>query len=159
MIRNAEVKDIPQVLDIVHEFYDESKFAKYFNVGWDDKDMFIFLRDLIMSEDGAFMLAEKDGKAIGFVFGAVREWYAKKDDLIAVEFGWYVCPEHRGGITGKELLVAFENWGIDKGANSVESGTVVPVKPRMVGRLLGTLGYKQYNHVYVKHIGDNHGRS
>lgn len=85
-----------------------------------EKIMRRFLADLSSSSHSCLLIAERDGKMIGFLSGELREgspafepksWAAVEDV--------YVAPDHRSSGVGRALFEEYQKWAQRKGAHGV----------------------------------------
>lgn len=57
----------------------------------------------------------KEGKIIGYFFGALGR-FMFSDDLLGLEKGIYIAPEHRGGRVALAMFSAFITWCKERNA-------------------------------------------
>jgi GNAT superfamily N-acetyltransferase len=102
---------------------------------WDDRRAEVSLRQAIESHDSVVLVAEDDGKFVGFITGY--------QDMHSVRFGYRawvedlaVHPERRSEGIGKALLDAAKAWAKERGATHLEldSGDARPEAHRFYER-------------------------
>ena len=85
-----------------------------------EKIMRRFLADLSSSSHSCLFIAERDGEAIGFLSGELREGSpAFKPKTWAAVEDVYVSPDHRSLGVGHALFEACQKWAQEKGADGV----------------------------------------
>lgn len=110
MIREAEPRDIPRIVELGRAFYEES--------GWADRLSGIpdgnFCPETfaetasVLGERFLLLVYEKDGEVVGMIGVPYAPAIFNKKLLIAGEIFWYVVPSHRKG-AGAELLRQLES--------------------------------------------------
>lgn len=104
------------------------------------KVLALFLR-LIEWADGLLLVADRDGVIIGGVAGFVApQWFS--DELTATEFGVFMLPEHRGGMTAARLVRAYVHWAKAKGVAHPQLGISTGVRPDETVELYKAIGLK-----------------
>ncbi len=85
-----------------------------------EKVMRRFLADLSSSSHSCLLIAEKNGKMVGFLSGELREGSpAFKPNTWAAVEDVYVAPDHRSLGAGHALFEEYQKWAQRKGANGV----------------------------------------
>jgi GNAT superfamily N-acetyltransferase len=86
---------------------------------WDERRAAVALGQAISSHDSVVLVAEADGRLIGFI--------TAYQDLHSVRFGYRawvedfaVDPEHRSLGVGRALLGAARDWARERGASHLE---------------------------------------
>lgn len=84
--------------------------------------------DVILGDPSkyAVFVAEEDGRLVGFVEAALRDW-AEGCATRPVGYveGWYVRPERRRAGVGRALVEAAERWSASKGCTEIGSDAEV----------------------------------
>jgi RimJ/RimL family protein N-acetyltransferase len=93
------------------------------------------------------VVAEKDGQVIGGMVGdTVKPIWS--EDLIGLDFGFYIKPEHRGHNYAAQMVKAFEVWCFEMGAKQVRPA--VSTANAAAGRLYKGLGYKPVGEQFMR---------
>jgi aminoglycoside 6'-N-acetyltransferase I len=125
-LRLAQLVDLPELLRLAREFYDEDGFTT------SDDELSRNFRTLFASESSAHIcLAINDNFVIGFALtttGVVLE-----SGLVAELQDLYVMPAHRGTGVGARLVQDAKQWATERGATLLE----IVVAPN--GRDISTL--------------------
>jgi aminoglycoside 6'-N-acetyltransferase I len=126
-LRIARVDDLPALLHLAREFYDEDGFTT------SDEELERNFRALLSAETGVHVCLALDGaSAIGFALtttGLVLE-----SGLVAELQDLYVLPTHRGTGVGARLMEDAKRWATAHGASLLE--VVVAPNNRDVSGLL-----------------------
>jgi aminoglycoside 6'-N-acetyltransferase I len=126
-LRSADLDDLPDLLRLAREFYDEDGFAT------SDEELARNFRALFAAEAGAHIcLAIVDGSAVGF--GLTTTDLILESGLVAELQDLYVMPAHRGTGVGARLMQDAQRWARDRGAALLE--VVVAPNGRDVSGLL-----------------------
>ncbi len=105
MIRKANRYDIPAVLDMLHEFKNETPLD-FLRDAYDAEYLTNMLNELIAGR-GVVLLAEIKGEVVGMIVAAVMPSIWSPKHLVLTEFAYWVDPEHRGSTAGYRLLRAY----------------------------------------------------
>jgi RimJ/RimL family protein N-acetyltransferase len=98
---------------------------------------------------GFVVVAEKDGQVIGGMVGdTVKPIWS--EDLIGLDFGFYIKPEHRGHNYAAQMVKAFEFWCSEMGAKQVRPA--VSTANAAAGRLYKGLGFKPVGEQFMKEV-------
>jgi aminoglycoside 6'-N-acetyltransferase I len=74
----------------------------------------------------AVFIAERNGRAIGFLELSLREFSDGCDSMpVPYVEGWYVEPDARGIGVGRALMQAAEAWSIERGFTELASDTEI----------------------------------
>lgn len=139
LIRAATCDDIDLLMDMATAMHAES--PRYSRMAFAPaKVLALFLR-LIEWADGLLLVADRDGVIIGGVAGFVApQWFS--DELTATEFGVFMLPEHRGGMTAARLVRAYVHWAKAKGVAHPQLGISTGVRPDETVELYKAIGLK-----------------
>jgi len=98
-------------------------------------------------ERAAIFVSDDEQMVTGFIVMMLSSHYWS-DELIASELGWWVEPEHRRSGAGLGLLVAAENWAIEKGARAIHMVAPTPALKRLYTRR----GYVEVETVFQRSV-------
>ena len=107
MIREATAQDIPRVVVLAEQFYNEVQ-EDYFPPF--DEDSVVELCGTILAGLGVIFVAEVDGYVVGFLAAVATPHLFNKATVNVQEVAWFVSEEHRGGSLSVRLYVALEGW-------------------------------------------------
>ena len=102
---------------------------------------------LVSDPQGAAFLLEVQGVAVGMIAGVCGPNHLSGEWGIT-EVAFYIEPGYRLGDAWRELLDAFEAWGVEQGAT--HSQVIEPAGCRAVGRLYRRRGYVELETVHTK---------
>lgn len=112
---------------------------------WADKAVITELVEcLIFDEDKCFFL---DSTGVAFLAGVTNSFILGKLKM-AIELGWYVAPESRGGGIGRQLMESFEDWAKTQECQLI---TMISIDDT-VGDYYEKNGYKLYERTYMKEL-------
>ena len=131
-IREATEADVPRLVEMGTRFQAETVYHS--GPAWDADQMAQTAHGLIASDDGLFLVAERDGVVVG-MFGAVIFTHPISAERTVSELCFWIDPEHRG--CGVRLLRRAEQWADGRGA--VEMVLIAPTPE--VERFYQQLGY------------------
>ncbi|TDD50855.1 GNAT family N-acetyltransferase [Nonomuraea terrae] len=98
-IRRATADDAPTLRALMRELAENQGHAAQVAVSVDR------LADLLTRPDVGYLIAERDGKAIGYVSWLQRVSFWSGQDYLALD-DLYVCSEERGAKVGEHLMRA-----------------------------------------------------
>lgn len=113
-----------------------------------------FWHPLIESESGFILVArDKAGKVIGGIGGVITA-FQTSDVFNCIEMFWWVDEDHRGRV-GLKLLKAFEAEARVAGCDRITMAYMETSMPERVQALYSNLGYKPYEHHWIKNLKEN----
>lgn len=115
-IHPAVLEDVPTVVAMLQALRQETVWR---DIDIEDEPSQFSIRllyRLITDEDCCLYVAKVDGQVVGFCGGEIRYLYRLPSAKIVSEWGWYVLPEHRGGMVGGRLWNVVVEWGRSRGA-------------------------------------------
>ena len=130
MIRLAENKDIPLMLEMGQRFFDASGYGSETEFNAEDTEQ-LFIKLM----DAHSLLTDGEGGMIGFV---VFPMFMNTSHVIAQELFWWVDEEKRSSKLGLNLLKAAEATAKELGAKTFNMIT------------LHGLGHERLNDIYLK---------
>ena len=144
MIRPATHEDIPRLIELGEQMHVESRFA---SLPFDRDKVRGLFAHLIESPDGLLLVAEIDGVPIGGFAGYVVEHYFARTK-VASDFGLFIEPASRGGMTAPRLLKAYIEWAKEQGAVMIQAGITTGVHVEQTTRLYEKLGFRNNGQIF-----------
>lgn len=140
IVRRAEQKDIPRLVELGEEFALLSQPIHGFHV--ERERIIIFANEVVNSDAAVVYVLEVDGVIQGFIAGVLENIYFSKD-IALQELAWYV----KNGFKGIDLFHAFVACGKDIGCQHI----VVGNKPQYydLSKFYLREGFKLLEHQYV----------
>lgn len=152
-IRRIVEADRAALLEFMRAMHSES--PRFANIMFSEAKAAHLVGFLLSDPRAAAFIAVKDGEPLGMV-GGLKVEYTFSTAKHVVDFGLYVAPEHRGGLTAVKLLKAFENWGWeDPEVHEFLMGISTGLWAERTGRLYAMLGYTPQGYTYRKTRGAN----
>lgn len=145
MIRAATMDDLPALMRLAGDMHLESRYAhRPLNEG---KLAKLFVR-LVTDQDGFLWVAVgDDGVTIGALAAMAFEHWCH-DVRVAMDFGLFLHPNHRGGLAAARLVKQCMAWATDMGVE-LDMGVTTGVEPEKTGRFLQCLGFKPAGTLYT----------
>lgn len=148
VVRPATDRDLGAIALMGARFLAASPYADF--VQTEHADLVDRLRKLL-ADNGVAFVAEVDGEVRGAIVGRLSSlWFAAS--CVAIELGWWVDQDLRGGTVGVRLLWAFEDWARSQGATAVALSDLVSQGETPSGLLFERLGYRMVERAHVKEI-------
>jgi len=146
MIRVAEIKDIPSIVDMGLMFWKESPF----DIDADSDS----IRDFALLCIGQNLLCvlEIDGNLEGFAAGIKGAMLGNVNISCGNEVAWWVNPSHRGGKNGIALLHFLEGMAKDEGIRFWTMAFMTSSMPEKVEGIYQRLGYEKTEVSYTKEL-------
>lgn len=141
-IRPATHDDLDLLMDLTVAMHAES--PRYSKMTFSHQKMLNLYVMLINSAWGLVLLAERDGIIVGGIAAMISEHWLS-DDLVANEFGLFILPEHRGGMTAARLARGYIEWAKGHGAKQIQLGISTGVQVEETAALYRALGLKQFS--------------
>jgi len=144
-IRRGKPEDALDFILVMKQFLKEAKYTFRVDAKYTQDNFETIAQD----ENYIVLLVEEEEEIVGFLVGVIGSTLFSKD-LIAIELGWYLLPEHRNAKTGLKLVDAFEKWSQNKNCkhvSMVDIDTLKDLKPLYERR-----GYVLTEKTYVKEL-------
>ena len=148
MIRKAELRDVPFVVKLVKEFFEES--LNDYGLLLEDAAIFETLENYAKNHIG--IIAEENEEIVGVAGGLVSPSIFDKSQLIGQETIWYVDKRYRGGVIGFKLIKAFEEECKKRGAHLIAMVHLGNLYADILDRIYKHRGYKLMEQQYIKKI-------
>ena len=144
--RFATADDVPRVLELLAMMHRESRFAE-----WPiyDEQLQHLVQSLIDHEDGACLVAERDGKIVGVMLGLVQEFFFSRERM-ATELLLYVVPEDRGSWAAVRLAHRFIQWADATDAVEIQAGVSAGIANKDAERFYSALGFASLGRSFAK---------
>ena len=146
-IREAQLKDLEQVIKLGKEFFEVSKYDSFFS--FDEESFEETIGNLIYQDTTTLFVVDDDG-IVGMAGAVLFPFYMNSKIKTCQEVFWYLKPEARKGRVGIDLLTAVEDWARNNGAYSFNMMSLEEVEPEKVERLLSIKGYKKTERHYMR---------
>lgn len=125
-LEHAKILDIPELLDIASQFWNESPNYKQRPINLTKVKTQLQTLILYPSQGCVLVVKDDDDKILGgFMGGLQEEWQA--DSLMAFDYCLFVRPENRGSRVAYMLIKAFIEWSKEQGANWIQIGTATGI--------------------------------
>jgi len=114
----------------------------------------VFLKNwtvLLENNMGVMWKYVKNDQIVGML-GGILSPDILDGSLTATETFWYVHPEHRTGRGGLELLLTFEKWAVEIGANRIMMAHLVEHNSETLKKLYERRGFKPIEIFYSKEL-------
>ncbi len=147
MIREAILKDIPRILELVYSFYDG--YLKDYGFSFDEKTLEETAKKLIKNE---IILVGEKGRVEGVIAGVIISSIFDKKDIFCQEIIWYVSPENRRSKMAIELIKEFTKKAKEKGASKLTMGHMQNLHPVSMNNLYTKRNFKLMEFQYIKEI-------
>jgi ribosomal protein S18 acetylase RimI-like enzyme len=143
MIRNFEPEDWPDFIRLMHSLHEEGAVS---TLRFSERDM---LQTLKRPDLFNVLAVDPQGNVVGVCTGWVEKTFFGPD-LVAHQHMFYVSPEARGSIYGKELMAAFEAFARDSGAKEIWVSQATGIQVERTQRLFTALGFETVGFVARK---------
>lgn len=133
MIRALTEEDIPQALELARAMHEEAPVYNHYDF---DEDKVLRLFEIFMTNpDWLAVVAERDGKLIGFIGVVIVPVFFGNADFIE-DISFYVTPQYRGTSAALRLIKTVEAWGIGRGVKLIRFGVTTGVNNASTGSFL-----------------------
>lgn len=144
-IRHATQADIPAAVLLAQAFHAETTWrAEVF----DPAKVTTLFEALTEAEVGCLLVVEHQGALVGFAAGAIGDNYFGPGQF-AFEYGVYLDPAHRGGISGPRLVQAFLDWADGLGVAHKHMAISTGITADRTGALYQRLGGREAGKLYT----------
>ena len=146
MIRKATMADKPQILKLLHDFFQDTDY-KF--LGWDEQSSSAFISDLLTKD---FTVIFVDDAVSGCIGGYITPFWINMNKKAAQEIFWYVDKSKRGSKVAIGLLNTFEKWAVEQKADFIAMSSTTNLDPSGVGALYKRKGYQPADISYIKEV-------
>lgn len=149
-IRPAEPKDLVAILEMGREFFEQSGNSAF--TTFDEPSLAATVIGLMSGVgNGALLVAEADGQAVGIAAHVVFPFYANMNTKLGQELFWFVKPDFRKGL-GAALLDELEADARRKGADVFMSAAIAGLRDAAIGRVYQRRGYKPAENTFIRKL-------
>ena len=145
MIYKALIKDVPDIVKLGFEFYEES--LKEYGLSFDEatliKTVTYFVKNSIT------LICIENEKTVGVISAIVHPSIFDEKEIFAEELMWYVNKENRNGRAGLELLKEFTNVCKKKGVSKIIMMHMENLNADIMDRLYKKKGYKKMESHFI----------
>lgn len=120
-LRTAEHFDLRTVVELNHRLFQEDAGQRdpYTNANWAREEGIEYFRDYLDADTSKVLVAEMDGRIVGYLVGYVRGPSSLRPIRSAALESMYVFSEVRSQGVGQQLVEAFLTWCEERGAERV----------------------------------------
>lgn len=149
-IREAEPRDLIEVIEMGREFFEQSGNAAFTTF---DEPSFTTTVISLMSgvANGTLLVAESAEQAVGMAAHVVFPFYANMNTKISQEIFWFVKPDFRNGI-GAALLDELEADARRKGADVFMSAAIAGLRDGAIKRVYERRGYRPSENTFIRSL-------
>ena len=147
LLEEATHKDIPGILELISEFYEEG--LKSSGINFSKPSLFVLVKEYVEHKDACIVVAKENEKCVGVVAGFMTpSLYDRKQQIVQQKI-IFVRKDYRGKI-GIRLLRAIEEWAKMKGANYITMTSLEGMQDLM--RFYNRNHYRKLETHYVKEV-------
>lgn len=140
-IEQAQISDIPELLEIAVQFWNESPTYQQRPINLDKVKTQLQTLILYPSQGCVLICLDQDNNILGGVVGGLQqEW--QSDSLMAFDYCIFVRPENRGSRTAYLLIQAFISWAKEQGADWIQVGTATKINTEKTINFYQKLGFE-----------------
>lgn len=150
-IRLATVDDLPEIVRMARAFIAYGKRDMLRHV---DDDVLHERARMLMESDTITVFVADAGERglVGMIVGTlIGVWFAPTQ-RIATELAWWVDEDARGTPTAIRLVMRYEQWAREHGAQVATMSSLVLDSGSGVGTMLGRMGFAPSEVTHVKEI-------
>lgn len=150
-VRPAKLEDVPALVTLGAQLHQLSSYARYRF----DADKVSALLQMLITGGGCVFLAERDGRVVGGIAGAVTEfWFGP--DVHGFDYSVFVEQESRQGVLSSKLVLCLESWCAQRGAGEMRIGITTGIDIDGTSRFYEWLGYTRNGALFTKELGRGH---
>lgn len=139
MIRDATPDDVPALVELGRQMAAES--PRFSRLTYSPAKLDALFRMLIASPDGLLLVAESKGDRVGVMACMVADhWCA--EGRMAMEFGLFIAPQHRGGMSAARMIRRYVQWARERGAADIGLGISTGVHAEQTASFYNALGLR-----------------
>lgn len=147
-IERATISDLESLEVMGERFFIHSDYSKTCEY---DRDS-VALMIIHAIDNGAVFVARVEGVIVGALIAMLVPLWFNRDHIAASEMAWWVDEEHRGGMAGIGLYMAFMDWAEESKANSMIISDLVSGGEGTLGNMPERLGYSMVERSHMRKI-------
>ena len=152
MIRQAEMKDIPRIIDLAYKFYTEGEFSGK-GLKFNPESFKIMCIDMISKPNHKVILISEENEGINGMIGAyIAPWFCDFSQSQLIESWFYVEQKFRGKYIAVRLLKELEKMGLQAGCVNIKLASLPNDRQDRMDIYYKRLGYKLSDRFYSKEI-------
>ncbi|MGE8646236.1 GNAT family N-acetyltransferase [Acinetobacter vivianii] len=125
-IEQAQISDIPELLEIAVQFWNESPTYQQRPINLDKVKTQLQTLILFPTQGCVLICLDEDNNILGgFMGGLQEEW--QSNSLMAFDYCLFVSSNNRGGKSAYLLVKAFIEWAKEQGATWIQCGTATRI--------------------------------
>lgn len=149
-IRAAEPKDLPGIIEMGREFFEQSGNGAF--TTFDEPSFTMTIMALMGGiSGGTLLIAESAERAVGMAACVVFPFYCNMETKIGQEIFWFCKPDFRNGV-GAALLDELETEARRKGADVFMSAAIAGLRDGAIARVYQRRGYKPAENTYIRKL-------
>jgi GNAT superfamily N-acetyltransferase len=149
-IRRGTHTDIPELLPLCKEFYEQSKYSQS-GIKFSSQAITTLLTT-VLGDSGIVAVAEDEGHIVGFILVAVFPFHFNPKHKVATEIIFYVTARGRGTGVGTQLLKKAEQVAKQRGVKLFSMVSHESVNSSAAHSLYEKLGYERSEVAYIKEL-------
>lgn len=147
MIREAEVRDIPEMVEMGRRFFAASGYADITEL--DPESLEATFKSLLENPDAVVLVVEKS-KLVGMAAALIYPFYFNLKHRTSQEMFWWVDQEHRG--SGLKLFDDLISGVKAKGAESLSMIALDALDPEKVGAIYERRGFRASERLFIRRL-------
>jgi len=141
--RRTHTDDLPQILDLIHEFHTES--LDEYGLSCNDSVAKVVMPELVETS----MVMVHEGRIVGVIAGFFTTHILAEEKLFQ-EVVWFVSKNHRTG--GVKLLKDMEAWCRNEGAKHMIMVNMSGERDKVFEKFYESQGYKLLEVQYIREL-------
>ncbi|MDF7671159.1 GNAT family N-acetyltransferase [Orbaceae bacterium ESL0721] len=150
MIKQATLFDVPDIVRIGHDLYNESANHNQL-YKWDDESALSTCKFFVTNESSLVLIDKGEQGLKGFFIGQILTPLASKDKM-ALDVMFFIRPAYRGGTTAYRLIKRYEEWARSHDVKYIQLGSSSGLSQQRTLNMYSRLGYVPQAVTYVKEV-------
>jgi GNAT superfamily N-acetyltransferase len=146
MIRPLRPSDIPDIVELGREMH---KLGIYADYDFDPAKLATWVKSFLVYPERTGFVYVRNDKIEGAILGYLDRHYFG-NDAIAVQSGFFIRPEARGGMAAVRLIKRFHEWAEQFDVSCVVFSTSQSGKDDRWLKFCENLGYNHVGYVFHK---------
>lgn len=147
-VEPAVLADVPRLAELGEALHAASRHHR---LSFSREKVEALLTHLINDPNGVVFVSRRDGQIVGACAGIVSpNWFG--DDLIGMEYSFFVEPGARNDMRGTTLVLAFVRWCQRRGAKQVRMGITTGINEPDTAKLYRSLGLSDGGVLFTKEL-------
>jgi hypothetical protein len=150
MIRKAEIKDVPRLVELGEMFYNMTPYSEI--VPYNPVSTKFLFEAMLTHPENIIFVAVRGLQIIGAIGATIGPCTYNFDHKTVLESFWFFAPDQKDGRAALSLISAIEVWAKTQGASCLIMGLFSGMNEKPLNALYERKGFIASEKLYLKGV-------